>query len=41
MPLAFHHRLRVLRRLAWYALAGGLVLVALGAWIALQLRPAP
>uniref|UniRef100_UPI003F830CC4 YhdP family protein n=1 Tax=Pseudoxanthomonas winnipegensis TaxID=2480810 RepID=UPI003F830CC4 len=39
MPLAFHHRLRVLRRLAWYALAGGLVLVALVLGVLSQLLP--
>ncbi|UAY76195.1 YhdP family protein [Pseudoxanthomonas sp. X-1] len=39
MPLAFHHRLRVLRRLAWYALAGGLVVVALVLGVLSQLLP--
>lgn len=39
MPIAFHHRLRVLRRMAWYALAVVLVCVAVVLGVASQLLP--
>ncbi|MET1023354.1 MAG: YhdP family protein, partial [Pseudoxanthomonas sp.] len=39
MPIAFHHRLRVLRRMAWYALAVVLVGVAVVLGVASQLLP--
>jgi uncharacterized protein (TIGR02099 family) len=39
MPIAFHHRLRVLRRMAWYALAVALVGVAVVLGVASQLLP--
>jgi uncharacterized protein (TIGR02099 family) len=39
MPIAFHHRLRVLRRLAWYALAVVLVCVAVVLGVVSQLLP--
>jgi uncharacterized protein (TIGR02099 family) len=39
MPIAFHHRLRVLRRVAWYALAVVLVCVAVVLGVVSQLLP--
>ncbi|SEL79573.1 TIGR02099 family protein [Pseudoxanthomonas sp. GM95] len=39
MPIAFHHRLRVLRRMAWYALAVVLVCVAVVLGVVSQLLP--
>lgn len=39
MPMAFRHRLRVLRRVAWYALAVALVCVALVLGVVSQLLP--
>lgn len=39
MPIAFHHRLRLLRRLAWYALAVVLVCVALVLGVVSRLLP--
>ncbi len=39
MPVAFHHRLRVLRRVAWYTLAVALVCVAVVLGVVSQLLP--
>lgn len=39
MPTPWRHRLRILRRGVWYALAIGLVLMALGAGVTSQLLP--
>jgi len=39
MPIAFHHRLRVLRRMVWYALAVVLICVAVVLGLVSQLLP--